>query len=53
MTVPPYLWLFGEDAEREREEEEEKKAVEGEGEAVETQKKLTAAEIDISLTFNN
>lgn len=52
VTVPPYLWLFGEDAEREREEQEERQAVEGEGEQEEVQK-LTAAEIDISLTFNN
>ena len=52
VTVPPYLWLFGEEAERERLELEEKKAVDGDGE-VEEEQKLTAAEIDISLTFNN
>ena len=53
MTVPPYLWLFGEEAEREREEEEERKAVEGESEKEVVKKKLTSAEINISLTFNN
>ena len=53
VTVPPYLWLFGEEAERERVEEEERKAVEGESEKEVVKKKLTSAEIDISLTFNN
>ena len=53
VTVPPYLWLFGEEAEREREEEEERKEVEGEASEKEAVQKLTSAEIDISLTFNN
>ena len=53
VTVPPYLWLFGEEAEHEREEEEERKLVEGEAVEPSNQKKLTSAEIDISLTFNN
>ena len=53
VTVPPYLWLFGEEAEHEREEEEERKLVEGEAVEQSNQKKLTSAEIDISLTFNN
>ena len=32
VTVPPYFWLFGEDAQQAREEEEEKKEAEGEEE---------------------
>ena len=57
VTVPPYLWLFGEEAAREREEEAEEEAKlgsDGEPLPVEEKKaKLIAEAINISLTLNN
>lgn len=55
--MPPYMWLFGEEAAREREEEEEeeqKLASDGEPLPSEVKKqKLIAESINISLTLNN
>lgn len=57
MTVPPHLWLFGEQAAREREEEEEeqKSCADGEGPASARSKKenLITDIINVSLTLNN
>ena len=58
VTVPPHLWLFGEQAAREREEEEEEiksAAGEGEGPASARSKKepLISDVINVSLTLNN
>ena len=56
MTVPPYLWLFGEEAAREREEAEQEEAkvdenfnpIEGGAE-----EKLISEKITVSMTLNN
>ena len=55
VTVPPYLWLFGEEAAREREEalEEQKVASDGEGAPEPKNESLIAEKISISLTLNN
>ena len=58
VTVPPYMWLYGEEAAREREEalEEQKAASEnGDSAAPNEPKKvdLIAEKINISLTLNN
>ena len=57
VTVPPYLWLFGEEAAREREEAaEEEQKVGSDGEPIPEEEKkqpLVAESINISLTLNN
>lgn len=56
VTVPPHIWLFGEEAAREREEEAlEEAKVGSDGEPIEDAKKerLITEEINISLTLNN
>ena len=57
MTVPPYLWLYGEEAAREREEAEQEEAkVDENGNPVESEvaeRKLISEKITISMTLNN
>ena len=57
VTVPPYLWLFCEEAAREREEEAEEEVKLGsDGEPLpvaEKEEKLISETINISLTLNN
>ena len=49
VIVPPYSWLFGEDAQQQDEEEEKKEDEEG----VQEGSKLVSAQINFSLTLNN
>ena len=57
VTVPPYLWLYGEEAAREREEAEQEEAkVDENGNPVESEvaeRKLISEKITISMTLNN
>lgn len=56
VTVPPHIWLFGEEAAREREEEaQEEQKVGSDGEPIEeaSKAKLVSEQINISLTLNN
>ncbi len=54
VTVPPFLWLFGEEASRQRDEEEEEMKIGQDGQPLLPKKeKLVSEKISISLTLNN
>ena len=53
VTVPPYLWLFGEEAARERDEAEEEEKLGSDGEPISKKDALISEQINISLTLNN
>lgn len=55
VTVPPYAWLFGEDAGRDKDEddEEEKKLGEDGQPVLENKSSLVSEQVNVSLTFNN
>lgn len=57
VTVPPYVWLFGEEAARDRDEEDEEEQKLGEdGQPIEAKEKksnLVSSKVNVSLTFNN